>query len=107
MARMSSEQKKAFKRKQKEELLAKEANAKKIPSRAPSVKPSPKSMLSPVNLSLCNEHDKDKQTEMSGVTDTRHCTESKTLATVIEAMVMNTLKYDNLEKHALVVHLCV
>ena len=107
MARMSSKQKKAFKRKQKEEFLAEEANAKKYPSRAPVVKPLPTSMLSPLNLSLSNDHDKDKQTEMRGLTDTQHCTEIKTLATVIGTMVANALKYDNLEKHALVVQFCI
>ena len=57
---MSSEQKKAFKRKQKEEFLAEEANAKKSPSRAPDVKPLPTSMLSLINFSLRNEHEKDE-----------------------------------------------
>ena len=67
---MSSEQKKEFKCKQKEEFLAKEADAKKSPSRTPDAKQTPISMLSPINLSLRNEHKKDEQTEMSGLTDT-------------------------------------
>ena len=71
MARgMSSEQNKAFKRKQKEEFLAEEANAKKSPSCTPDEKPTPTSMLRPINLSLRNEHKKDEQTEMSSLTDT-------------------------------------
>ena len=104
---MSSEQKKSFKRRQKKEFLAEEAVVRSSLSRAPVVKPLPTSLLSPVNLSLSNEHDKDELIEMSGITDMRHCTESKVLAIVIGTMVANNLKYDNLEKHALVIKFCV
>ena len=107
MACMSSEQKKAFKRRQKEEFLAIEAIAKSFSSRASDVKPSPTSLLSPVNLSLSNEHNKDESIEMGSLTDTQHCTESKVLATVIGTMVANTLKHDNLEKHALLIRFYV
>ena len=106
MARgMSSKQKKAFKRKQKEELVTEEANVKKSPSRTPDAKPTPTSMLIPINLSLRNEHEKDEQTEMSSLTDTQHYTESKTLVIVVGTMVANTLSYGDMEKHALVFQL--
>ena len=97
-----------FKKNQKEGFLAdlKAGNTKKSEGGTPDTKPTPPptSLLRLINLYLRNEHEKDEQTEMSGLTDTRCCIKSKCLDCVVRAMVANTLSYDNTEKHPLVIY---
>ena len=107
-ATMASEQKKAFKKKQKEEFVADlKTNVKKSPGGTSDARPEPTSLLRPIQLSLRNEHEKDEQTKMSGLIDTQYCTENKRLAFVLGTMVANTLSYGNTDKHALVVQFCI
>ena len=108
-ATTTSDKKNAFKKKQKEKFLAdlKAANANKSIGGTPDAKPEPTSMLKPLNLSFTHEHEKDEQTEMSGLTDTRHCTNNKRLACVVGTMVTNTLSYGSTEKHALLIKFCI
>ena len=64
MARMSSEMKRIAKEQKKRELAAAKGSTLK----------SPTSALAPTNLSLSNEHEKDENVEMSGLSDTQFCT---------------------------------
>ena len=103
MAWMTSEQKKARKKQHKYDEEIKLSS----PSRVPVLKPSPSSMMDPVNLSLSNKQDKDEVVEMSGLTDKHYCTTHRTLASVIGSMVTNTLGYPNLENHDLVIQFSI
>ena len=87
MACVSSEMKRIAKE-QKRKLAAEKGSALK----------SPTSALAPANLSLSNEHEKDENVEMSGLSDTRFCTTPENLAAVLGYMVGDTLKYPIDEK---------
>ena len=104
-ATITSDQMQFFKKRQKEKYLAKleAASAKKSKGGTPDFKPEPTSELKPLDLSLLHEHEKDEKTEMSGLTDTQHCTDSKHLACIVGAMVANTLSYGSTDKHALLI----
>ena len=108
-AAMNSDQKKLFKKKQKEKYLAdlRAANTKKSTGGTTDANLEPTSELKPLNLSLKHEHEKDEQTQMSDLIDTRHCTDCKHLDYVVGTMVANTLSIDTTEKHALLIQFCI
>ena len=92
MARMSSEMKRIAKEQKKRILAVAKGSTLK----------SPTSALAPTSLSLSNEHEKDKNVEMSGLSDTQFCMTPKNLASVLGSMVGDTLSYPNDEKRDLV-----
>ena len=81
--------------------IAKEQKRKLAAEKGSTLK-SPTSALAPTNLSLSNEHEKDENVEMSGLSDTQFCTTPKNLASVIGSIVGDTLKYPSDEKRDLV-----
>ena len=81
--------------------IAKEQKRKLAAEKGSTLK-SPTSALAPTNLSLSNEHEKDENVEMSGLSDTQFCTTPKNLASVLGSIVGDMLRYPSDEKRDLV-----
>ena len=81
--------------------IAKEQKRRLAAEKGSTLK-SPTSALAPTNPSLSNEHEKDENVKMSGLSDTQFCTTPKNLASVLGSIVEDTLKHPNDEKRDLV-----
>ena len=104
-ATMNSKQKKAYK-KLKADNLRKEIktlglSTMKSKGGTPDAKPNPTLVLKRINLSDFAEHERDNPPEMSSLSDTRHCTNHKCLASVVGAMVAHGSNYDRATQHEL------
>ena len=109
LASMSSKENKAYKKRQAAnlamdiEMLIPKSQQKsrggsptaKPSGGSPTAKPEPTSVLKPVDLSSQTELERDDEPEISGLSDTRYCTNYKSLAKVVGAMVAHGLGYDN------------
>ena len=62
---------------------------------SPTAKPEPTSVLKPVDLSILPELKRDDHTEMSSLSDTRYCTNTKLLAKVVGGMIALGSGYDD------------
>ena len=65
------------------------------------------SVLAPTNLLLSNEQEKDKDLEISGLTNTCFCISPETLSSVLSSIVGDILTYFSNEKQDLVKHFSV